>query len=161
MARSSNVTRRGFITSVMAFAGSIMGAVIGLPIIGYLISPALNGSKTDAWVPVGKLDNYPPNVPTQFSFTRTKVNGWEKTVNSYSVYVLRGDSDKIKVLSSVCTHLGCRVTYSKDSDAYACPCHDGLFNREGAVISGPPPRPMDQYETKMENGTLFIRVLTS
>jgi menaquinol-cytochrome c reductase iron-sulfur subunit len=161
MARSSNVTRRGFITSVMAFAGSIMGIVVGLPIIGYLISPALNGRKGDSWVPVGKLDNYQLGIPTQFSFTRTKVNGWEKTVNSYSVYVLRSASDQVKVLSTVCTHLSCRVSYNKDTDVYACPCHDARFSREGAVLSGPPPRPMDQYETKNDNGTLFIRVLES
>ena len=161
MARSGNVTRRGFITSVMAFAGSVMGIAVGLPIIGYLISPALNGKKGDTWVPVGKLDNYQAGIPTLFSFTRSKVNGWEKTVNSYSVYVLRGSGDQVKVLSTVCTHLGCRVTYNKDSDVYACPCHDARFNREGAVISGPPPRPMDTYETKNDNGTLFIRVLES
>jgi menaquinol-cytochrome c reductase iron-sulfur subunit len=161
MARSSNVTRRGFITSVMAFAGSIMGVVVGLPVISYLISPALSGAKTDAWVAVGKLDSYQVGVPAPFSFTRSKVNGWEKTVNSYSVYVLRGTGQDVKVLSSVCTHLGCRVTYNKDTDVYACPCHDARFSREGAVISGPPPRPMDHYEVKNDNGTLFIRVLES
>ena len=161
MARSGNVTRRGFITSVMAFAGSIMGIVVGLPIIGYLVSPAIGGRKTDSWIPVGKLDTYPVGVPTVFSFTQSKINGWEKTTNSYSVYVLRGANDEVKVLSNVCTHLGCRVSYSKDTDTYACPCHDARFDRNGVVLSGPPPRPLDQYESKNDNGTLSIRVLES
>ena len=158
MARSPNLSRRGFIMSVMTFAGSIMGVVVGLPVIGYLISPALNVTKSDAWVPAGKLDSYPVGVPTPFSFTRTKVNGWEKTVNSISVFVLRDSSDNVKVLSSVCTHLGCRVTFHKDSDEYICPCHDAHFGENGKVISGPPPRPLDQYESKVDNGALLIHV---
>ncbi|MCL4505140.1 MAG: ubiquinol-cytochrome c reductase iron-sulfur subunit [Chloroflexi bacterium] len=161
MARSPNLSRRGFIMSVMTFAGSIMGIVVGLPVIGFLISPALNVTKSDAWVPVGKLDSYPVGVPTPFSFTRTKVNGWEKTVNSISVFVLRDATDKVRVFSSVCTHLGCRVTFHKDSNEFICPCHDAHFNKDGGVVSGPPPRPLDQYESKVENGALLIHVIQS
>ena len=138
-----------------------MGIVVGLPVIGYLISPALNAQKSDAWVPVGKLETYPIGVPTQFSFTRTKVNGWEKTVDSYSVFVLRGQDNSVKVLSGICTHLGCRLSYYKDSNQFICPCHDGHFSADGQVLSGPPPRPMDQYETKNDNGNLSIHLLQS
>ncbi len=159
MARSANVTRRGFITSVMAFAGSVMGVVVGLPVIGYLISPALNAKKSDAWIPAGKLDTYSVGVPTSFSFTRTQVNGWEKTVNSFSVYVLRDASNQVKVFSSICTHLGCRVSFHKSSEEYICPCHDAHFNINGGVVSGPPPRPLNQYESKVDNGNLMIHVI--
>jgi menaquinol-cytochrome c reductase iron-sulfur subunit len=159
MARSRNISRRDFTLSVMTFVGSIMGVVVGIPVIGYLISPAMSAQKSDAWIPLGSLANYPAGVPTPFSFTRTKVNGWEKTVNSLSVFVLRGEGDDVKVMSSVCTHLSCRVTWHKESDEYICPCHDAHFSRDGNVLSGPPPRPLSTFETKIESGNLFIHLV--
>jgi menaquinol-cytochrome c reductase iron-sulfur subunit len=159
MAGTRNLSRREFTRNAMIFVGGIIGAVIGIPAIGYLISPAVKAQSADAWIPLGALANYPVGVPTPFSFTRTKVNGWEKTVNSFSVYVIRAADDKVNVLSNVCTHLGCRVAWNQNAGEYLCPCHDAHFGMHGEVISGPPPRPLNEYETKIENGNLFIHLL--
>jgi menaquinol-cytochrome c reductase iron-sulfur subunit len=37
-----------------------------------------------------------------------------------------------------------------------CPCHGGRYNAEGVNISGPPPRPLQTYPTKVMHGTLYI-----
>jgi Rieske Fe-S protein len=150
------MSRREFVTMVSAALGGVMGAVIGIPAIGYLLSPALKTQKSEAWIPLGKLENYPLYTPTLFTFTRTKVNGWEKTVNSYGVYILRTSESEVKVLSNLCTHLSCRVTWKEEANEYICPCHDGHFDIQGNVDSGPPPRPLDTYETKIEDGNLFL-----
>lgn len=45
--------------------------------------------------------------------------------------------------SSVCTHLGCAVLWRRQQGRLACPCHEGAFDpRSGAVVAGPPPRPL-------------------
>lgn len=42
-----------------------------------------------------------------------------------------------------CTHLSCAVYFSAASGMIECPCHAGFFDaRTGAVIQGPPPRPL-------------------
>jgi len=156
MPGSHEVSRRDFVKVVTAILGSIMGAVVGLPAIGYLISPASKSQKSAAWVPLGPLEKIPVGVPVLFSFTRSKINGWEKTVNSYAVYALRGNNDELKIMSNACTHLSCRVTWNEEKQAYICPCHDGRFDIEGNVIAGPPPSPLKLYEAKVENGTLLI-----
>jgi Rieske Fe-S protein len=156
MAEPNRLERRDFVKVVVAVLGSIMGAVIVLPGIGYLLSPALSVQKKEAWIPLGPLENYPIGVPTLFSFTRTTVNGWEKTVNSFGVYVVRFDEVNYTVLSNMCTHLSCRVTWKEDLSEYICPCHDGHFDIEGQVTAGPPPAPMNEFETKVEEGNLFI-----
>jgi menaquinol-cytochrome c reductase iron-sulfur subunit len=158
MAKSPKLDRRQFVTIVTTALGTVMGAVVGIPLIGYLISPALKARKTEAWIPLGPLENYPPNTPTAFSFTRTTLNGWEKTVNSFGVYVLRKADGEVVVFSNVCTHLSCRVSWKDNQNEYVCPCHDGHFAIDGRVVSGPPPRPLDRYETKVENGNLFIHL---
>lgn len=160
MANSHELDRRQFVKIVTAVLGTIMGVVVGLPAIGYLISPAAKVQKKEDWVSLGPLENYPVGVPTLFSFTRTTINGWEKTVNSFGAYVMRHSEqpDDLKVFSSWCTHLSCRVTWEDGVQEYICPCHDGRFDIGGKVTAGPPPRPLDEYQTKIEEGNLFIFV---
>lgn len=156
MPKSPSISRREFVAIVTAALGSIMGAVVGLPAIGYLLSPALKIHKSEAWIPLGKLEDYPINTPIPFTFTRTKINGWEKTVNSYGVYVLRTSDTAVSVFSNICTHLSCRVTWKEELNEYICPCHDGHFDIGGNVVYGPPPRPLERYETKIEDGNLYL-----
>ena len=159
MPSSPHMSRREFVSIVTASAGTVMGALIGIPAIGYLIAPALQKVSADAWIPAGPLANYPVGVPTLFNFNRTKVNGWEKTVNSYGVFVLKRSDTEIIVLSNKCTHLGCRVNWRMETQEYICPCHDAQFGINGEVLGGPPPRPLDQYsgdQVKVEDGTLLI-----
>ena len=155
MSESPHLDRRQFVNVVMAFLGTVMGAIIGLPAIGYLLSPATKVQKQEAWIPLGLLDGFPIGVPTLFSFTRSTINGWEKTVNSYGVFVVRFSADQVRVFSNICTHLSCRVNWNEERKSYLCPCHDAAFDIEGRVTGGPPPAPLVEYETKIEDGTLL------
>jgi Rieske Fe-S protein len=156
MPESPHLDRRQFVNVVLAFLGSVMGAVIGLPAIGYLISPASKVQKKESWISAGPLEKYPIGTPVLFSFTRTTINGWEKTVNSHGVFVTRFSPDQVRVFSNICTHLSCRVNWRVDEQDYACPCHEAHFDIEGNVLSGPPPRPLDVYENKIEEGNLLF-----
>ena len=116
------------------------------------------GSTLDAWISAGPIESYPVGTPTLFKFTRTTINGWEKTVNSYGAYIYRETEQKVTAFDNTCTHLSCRVTWLEEEQVYLCPCHDGEFDIDGTVVSGPPPRPLDRFETKVEDETLFIRL---
>jgi Rieske Fe-S protein len=156
MPDSPHMTRREFVTIVTATVGTAIGAAIGLPSIGYIITPAVNVQESDAWIPLGPLENFPVGIPTLVSFVRTQVNGWEKTSTSYGVFVVRGEGDQIDTLSNVCTHLSCRVNWDDPSQQFVCPCHDAAFDINGEIVHGPQPRPLDEYENKIEEGNLFI-----
>ena len=158
MGESYDLNRRQFVKVTVATIVTFITAAVGLPTLAYIIYPATQTQESDAWIPLGPLANYPVGQPTLFNFTRTKVNGWEKTVNSYGVYVTRPSDGDIYVLSNVCTHLSCRVTWQDVEADYLCPCHDGIFDIQGTVVSGPPPKPLYRYETKIEDGTLFIHL---
>ena len=158
--KSPHMGRREFTKIVTAFLGTIMGALVGIPIIGYVVDPALKSQDSDEWISLGPLENYPIGIPTPFSFTQTKVNGWERTTLSYGTYVLRYSEaeNDLKVLSNRCTHLSCRVTFKEETQTYDCPCHDAQFDLHGEVLNGPPPRPMDQFDIKTEDGNLLIHL---
>ena len=159
MAKSPHLTRNDFVKTMVGVLGATMGVVVGLPAIGYLVGPFLKVASSDVWRPLGPLDSYPVVEPTPFSFTRTKINGWERSTNSYGVYIVRQNETETRVFSNVCTHLSCRVTWREEQQEYFCPCHDGIFTAAGAVAGGPPPRPMDEYASKVEDGTLFFNFL--
>ena len=58
--------------------------------------------------------------------------------------------------SKVCTHLGCLVKYDKERQLFICPCHAGIFDLEGNVVSGPPPRPLQKFAVRVEGDNIVI-----
>ena len=154
---SFHISRRDFVKMTTAFIGTLMGAGIGIPMIGYLISPALKEQAEDnAWISLGPLENYPIGLPTHFSFMSRKTNGWERTAINRDMYIVRKDEEQVRVYSVICTHLGCHVTWPPDIQEYVSPCHDGHFDIDGFVTGGPPPRPPDEFIIKIENRNLFV-----
>jgi Rieske Fe-S protein len=152
------LTRRDFIKGTAAVIGGLIGAVIALPSVAYLLSPALRAEEDTASIDLGPLENLPIGMPTRFEIVRTKVNGWERTATSYGLFVVRTSETDVRVFSDICTHLGCRVSWHADQQHYISPCHDGHFDKIGNVVSGPPPRPLDEYITKIENGNLIAQL---
>lgn len=152
MSGSKHLSRRDFMKSVTGFIGGIIGAIFGVPAIGYLIAPALREDKAGAPVAIGKLDDIPVGQFHPFSFTITKVNGWERTANNYGGYILRKSEDPkdILVLSSRCTHLSCTVNWDEQAQVFVCPCHDARFDSDGKVLDGPPPEPLGHFEYSVD-----------
>jgi len=74
--------------------------------------------------------------------------------------VERGAEGNYLVFDNHCTHLGCPYHWEASEHKFICPCHGGQFDATGKVLGGPPPRPLDRYETKVENGTLYRRMLS-
>lgn len=48
----------------------------------------------------------------------------------------------VRARSLRCTHMGCRVQWNPATQRYRCPCHEGIFDADGRVFSGPPPAPL-------------------
>src|SRR5512136_2164590 len=90
-------SRRDFIKATTGIVGSLIGLVLGIPAIGYLIGPALQKGDASAWEDLGELSKSPLNVPSLFQFTRTEVNGWERTGMTYGVFVVRQSDTSVRV----------------------------------------------------------------
>ncbi len=141
------ISRRDFIKVVTGIVGGVIGVTIGVPAIGYVLDPAFQGGGKEGWIPVGKVADMQVGTPYGFSFTRTQVNGWERTSTTHGGFAIRNSDNlqDIVILSSRCTHLGCTVNWKPEAQAFVCPCHDAKFSKEGVVLGGPPPRPLDRY----------------
>jgi Rieske Fe-S protein len=51
-------------------------------------------------------------------------------------------SSGLAARSLLCSHFGCRVQWQPEAGRYRCPCHEGVFDRDGRPVSGPPTRPL-------------------
>jgi len=141
------LSRRGFFIAVAGIVGGIIGVTLGVPAIAYLLDPAFKSGAKDSWISIGKLADMQVGKPYPFSFAIVEVNGWERTSTSHGGFVIRksdSPTDMI-IFNSRCTHLGCTVNWQDDAQAFICPCHDGKFSKDGVVLAGPPPRPLDRY----------------
>lgn len=72
------------------------------------------------------------------------------------VLVIRTKDDTFKAFSASCTHLNCTVQYRSDMNAIWCACHNGKYDLAGRNISGPPPRPLDEFKTMIKNDEVII-----
>lgn len=148
--------RRDFMRATILSIGGIIGAAIGLPAIGYVAGPALK-QEAQTWIRLGAINKVELNTPTLFKATVETQTGWISTQEEVSAYVLTEDGQDFAVLSNICTHLGCRVRWIAEDGKFHCPCHNGVFAKDGTVLAGPPPRPLDRYESKIEDGVLYIK----
>jgi len=152
------IGRRDFFGALVNGLGALVGALLALPLGGYLLSPVLRKADEGTWVPLGSADKFQTGPPARVEYSYEKQDGWMKTkVTRYAFVVRRPEG--LSVFSPVCTHLGCSVGWNEEQKNFLCPCHGGAYNPEGRVIAGPPPKPLTQFQAKVEEGKLFIRVV--
>lgn len=156
MDRKKRLDRRTFLSIGTVAIGSLISASIAIPAIAYIVGPALKKNEEQEWTYLGSASKVELGVPTLFKVKIERQAGWIVDERELSIYVLTDDSRNFVALSNICTHLGCRVRWIDDDQLFFCPCHNAAFAKDGRVASGPPPRPLDQYEIKVEDDQLFV-----
>jgi Rieske Fe-S protein len=94
-----------------------------------------------------------PGDASSPTYVAARYEGQEETAPGIFVRQVDG---KPQVLSARCTHAGCAVTWRNGEKDFFCPCHNGHFDENGKVVSGPPPRPLDRIQAEAVNGDLYI-----
>jgi len=148
--------RRRFLSAAIVAIGGVITAVVGIPAVAYLVGPALK-QQVEEWVQLGSVKKVETGTPTLFKVTLKHQTGWVTSEEELAAYVLTEDGQNFVALSNICTHLGCRLRWIPEQGKFFCPCHNGIFNKDGSIVSGPQPRPMDRFQTKLDNGILFIK----
>lgn len=70
--------------------------------------------------------------------------------------LVRTPQGDLKAFSAVCTHLNCTVQYDQEASVIWCACHNGKFDLNGRVISGPPPRPLEPYQVNVRGDEVIV-----
>lgn len=132
----------------------VVGAVFG-PVLGFISAPLRRKGST-TWVAVLDEAALPVGKTKEVSFILKVVDGFSSVDRKYTVF-LRRHEDRVSAFDPACTHLGCRIKWIDEKESYFCPCHGGVFDSEGKVVSGPPPKPLDEHPVKVEKGKIWVQ----
>lgn len=157
MDNKPKISRRDFFKTTIAAASALIGSALGIPAIAYIVGPALQTEKSNEWLHLGSTSKIEIGVPTLFKTKLQMQTGWITNEEEITVYALTENGRDYIAMSNICTHLGCHVRWISDRGQFFCPCHNGIFNKQGEVVSGPPPRPLDRFPVKVEKDQLYIQ----
>ncbi|AFM24598.1 succinate dehydrogenase iron-sulfur subunit [Desulfomonile tiedjei] len=134
-------------------AALIVGGVATKAAVG----PGIAANITKTWVPVADLGKIPIGDISTHTVHYELKNGFYTQEKAVPVLVSR-TGDEMTCFNASCTHAGCIVKWDGQSGRFRCACHGGMFDREGNVLAGPPPRPLDKYPFKVDSGHLLIEM---
>lgn len=148
-------TRRGFFEAAIYGMMGLISLMLAVPAAVYLLIPA-KAKNREQWTDAGDIAKLAPNSPVEMVFRRRRFDGWREVVEKGTAWVVKHDDARVTAFSPNCTHLGCAYHWDAPNKDFLCPCHTSIFSIDGKVISGPAPRPLDRYETKLDGTRLLI-----
>jgi Rieske Fe-S protein len=150
--------RRSFLGWLLGIGTVTVGGFLAVPLVRFALHPLTNTTTETGWSDLGSVDELSAiTAPKKVVITVNQVDGWRKVILDKPVYVVKGADGKLKVLTSICPHLGCSVRYNDVDQKFACPCHKGVFANDGKLVSGPPPRNLDELDSRIAEGKLQVR----
>jgi Rieske Fe-S protein len=156
LSENPSISRRSFLGIATWAIGGLISLGMGIPAIAYVIGPALNRVESQKWIRLGAASKVEIGVPTLFKTKIERQTGWIINETELSIYVITENGRDFAAMSNVCTHLGCRVRWIAEQGQFYCPCHNGVFDKDGNVLAGPPPRPLDRYEINVVDDQLLV-----
>ena len=128
------------------FLGTSLGAMcvsVLYPVARYVIPPDLPEAPTKRAL-AAREGELKPNEARVFRF------------GSHPGLLVRDAEGGYRAFEATCTHLSCTVQYRADLEQIWCACHNGFYDLNGRNVSGPPPRPLEQYEVHVANGEVVV-----
>jgi Rieske Fe-S protein len=152
----ASLGRRNFFVRVITGVHAVMGATITAVLGGAVLAPSFR-RRDESWLHAAALDAVRENEPLAVTLRVARQDGYAQVVDRTVVYLVRNGSE-VKALQSTCTHLGCRTSYDKPNKRIVCPCHGGVYDLQGNVVSGPPPQPLPSVPTRVDGDQILVQV---
>ncbi|MFQ5824834.1 MAG: ubiquinol-cytochrome c reductase iron-sulfur subunit [bacterium] len=156
-----SMPRRSFFKFAIGLFNGLIALLLLVPGLGYLLTPIFRKSGA-TWVKLGAVENFFKSEPQKAIFKYTSETGYTRSEKTGFVWVVTSaeESHRVMVLSAVCTHTGCNVSWQSSEEKFVCPCHGGQYNINGEVIAGPPPRPLEKIPIRIKNEQVFVQLPT-
>lgn len=156
---SAGHSRRVFLFKLSLLINGAVGAVLAVPILGYLLKPAFKKSSSEnSWISLGPLTNFPEGETRLVNFRNPITTQWDGQTGDIPCWVRRVSGSTFQVFAINCAHLGCPVRWFAQSKLFLCPCHGGAYYADGSRASGPPERGLFEYDHKVSGTNLMVSV---
>jgi cytochrome b6-f complex iron-sulfur subunit len=121
--------RRQFLNKLAVGTASSAGLVAIAATVSEILPP---DTRSYSIARIGHIEDYPLN---EFTYIPDK-----------KIYIFR-NRQNIRVISAICTHLGCTINNSEME--FHCPCHGSRYDAQGVSIMGPASRPLDRLKVEV------------
>lgn len=140
-----------FVNTVVALIGGGLSAVLG----AFALGSRGNTSQT-RWSRAGTTEDLKPDEPVARVLSVARVDGWYRARARETVFLVWDGDKTIRAMSATCTHLGCQVRWEPKEKKFRCPCHGGVYAADGTVLEGPPPRPLQTIDARIESDSSVL-----
>jgi menaquinol-cytochrome c reductase iron-sulfur subunit len=150
-------TRRAFLFKLSLYLNGVVGAILAVPIVGYLLGPALKRDRDySSWVSLGPSHRFPEGETRLVDYRNPVTTAADGETGNVACWVRHVEGNRFQVFAINCAHLGCPVRWFAQSQLFMCPCHGGAYYADGSRASGPPERGLFEYEYSIVNDNLMI-----
>lgn len=148
--------RRGFLTRLSVGLGGLAAMLAGVPVVGLVLGPVIRRSP-EAWRSVGPVSRFKVGETVEAVIEDPSREDWAGVTAETGVWLRRVTDTEFVAFSMHCTHLGCPVRWLGDAELFMCPCHGGVYYRDGRVAAGPPELPLRHHEVRIRGGEVEVR----
>ena len=151
----SLLSRRHLLMLVSVAAGGLATAIVGLPVVGFLLAPLFR-KEPAVWRDVGALGDFPVGLTSKVTFEDSSAIAWGGKDSETAAWLRRVDENTFEAFAVDCTHLGCPVRWEASAELFMCPCHGGVYYKNGEVAAGPPPHALQQFPVRILNNSVQV-----
>jgi menaquinol-cytochrome c reductase iron-sulfur subunit len=150
--------RRRFLARLSLALSGAVGALLGVPVLGFLLAP-LTRKEPRVWRPVGRVNDFAIGETVNVRFEDASALPWSGVTARTAAWLRREDESHFTAYSVHCTHLGCPVRWMAEAQLFLCPCHGGVYYADGTVSAGPPPKRLPTYPVRVRGDQ--VEIMTS
>jgi Rieske Fe-S protein len=144
-----------FVNTVVALIGGGLSAILG----AFALRPEPKASG-ERWIRAGSAADLPERTPAPRVLSVPRTDGWYRERSRETIFLVRESETSVRAMSATCSHLGCQVRWDAAGKKFRCPCHGGVYDVNGKVLAGPPPRPLRSVEARIDaaDGSVLVRL---
>jgi menaquinol-cytochrome c reductase iron-sulfur subunit len=158
MSVPGGLSRRQTLLKIAMLFNGVVGVLLGIPIMGYILSPLAKGRKPgyNSLVSLGPIDQFPAGETRLATYRHPAAHALDGETADIACWVRHTEGEHFQVFAINCAHLGCPVRWFPQSGLFMCPCHGGAYYADGSRASGPPERGLFEYPFRILDGKLNI-----
>ena len=148
--------RRAFLVRVIQGVHATIGATVAFILGSAVLAPSL-ARRERLWLSAGDASALKDGEPLAVTLRVARQDGASEAVDRRVVFLVRS-GEQVKAIDSTCTHLGCRTRFNAELGHIECPCHGGVYDVTGQVVSGPPPHGLVELPSRIDGNRVLVQV---
>ena len=150
------ISRRTFVSRLSIACAGLCTAIMAVPLVGFVVAPLFRKAP-DTWISVGNIGDFEIGKTVDVRIADPSPLPWAGITANSAAWLRRESADEFIAFSVNCTHMGCPVRWLASAELFMCPCHGGIYYKDGTVAAGPPPKPLYRFAVRVVNGSVQIR----